>query len=162
MTNMSKQNAIPLAILSTVIVGSGIAWLTVRSSSPEKETAENKNLGARTRDAGEGIDMEEVKNRLQRSLKLFKTTVVQLQTIYEKYGRDLIVQLQQIQQESKTIAATAKEASEEIEDTVQTEGKEAVQEVQKTKDEAKQSLSRDDKNQNSSYSHNPHGPFGSG
>ncbi|SDW00105.1 hypothetical protein SAMN05421781_0042 [Marinococcus luteus] len=161
MTNMAKQNIIPIAILSTVIVGSGIAWFTVKSSSSEKETGENKNLGVRAREAGEGIDKKEVKNGLQRSLELIKTTGVQMQTVYEKYGRDLIQQLQQIQQESKTIVETAKEASEEIEDTVQKEGKEAVQEVKKTKDEAKQSLSQDDKNQNSSYSHNPRGPFGS-
>ncbi|WP_022794196.1 hypothetical protein [Marinococcus halotolerans] len=161
MTNTSKQNIIPLVVLSTVIVGSGIAWLTVKSSSPETGTNENKNLGARARDAGESMGTEEVKNRLQRSLELLKTTGVQIQTIYEKYGRDLIQQLQQIQQESKTIVDTAKEASEEIEDTVQKEGKEAVQEVQKTKDEAKQSLYREENNQSNSYSHNPHGPFGS-
>lgn len=48
MTNTSKQNIIPLMILSTVLVGSGIAWITVKSFSPETEFNENKNLKARS------------------------------------------------------------------------------------------------------------------
>ena len=150
----SNKALVPTILLSTVVIGSGIAWWATRSSSNNKTNDASTNVQERVQQAQEQIDTEEVKTRLQRSWSLIQSVVTQLQTIYDRYGRDLLNQLQTVKQESQELVETAKEAGDELQDVAQEQGKEAVEEAQQAKEEARQGF-QDNESSSNAHSRGP-------
>lgn len=134
----SGKKIAPIALIS-IVVGGIVFWLSKRSS--ETSTDSGPGLKEQVREANEQIDKEELKTRFQRVFDLVKTAAASLQDIYDKQGKDLLEQGQQVKDQVEDIASTAKEAGEELKEVRDSTGQEAKEELEKAKDASKVDLS---------------------
>lgn len=141
----SKGKIITPVTLLAVAVGGLIFWLSKRSS--KDTSSDSPGLKEKAKDANEQIDKEELKGRFQRIVELVKTTAESLQNIYEKQGKEIIEESQQIKEQAENVASTAKEAGEELKEVRDTTGQEAKEELEGAKDAAKVETSSSESNE---------------